>query len=191
MASCVRLPLLSGTHPLPTAFMRNQQTTTELPLGRVLSEHRVHAVHKWVGWLLAFGSLTPTVWLVLEQARAFARQLPLDKVGLRVGLAVFGAVVAFWQIRELLHSRGAHVRVCDQGLHLQVRGSSQSFRWTEIRRARVEGASSVRTLTLETAAGEQRLPEGLSDRWELVNAFRRQGLIDEAALPRSWQSHRP
>jgi hypothetical protein len=176
------------------ALMHNHSNDTKLDLGTVLSEHHVTRIHLWVVAYMILGALTPTVWLAVEQARAFARQVPLDKVGLRVGLAVFGAAFAFWRVREHLHQpwRGALVRVCEQGLHLQGRDRSQSWRWTEIRRARVETAQqSVRTLTLETAVGEQCLPEGLSDMWELVNAFRRHGLIDEAALPRSWQSHRP
>ena len=174
--------------------MHNRSNDTPRDLGTVLSEHHVTRVHLGLEVVLILSALTPTIWLAVEQARAFARQVPLDKVGLRVGLAVFGAAFAFWRVWEHLHQpwRGALVRVCEQGLHLQGRDRSQSWRWTEIRRARVHTHSqSVRTLTLETADGEQRLPEGLADMWELVNAFRRHGLIDEAALPRSWQPHRP
>lgn len=172
------------------AFMHNHSNDTPRHLGTVLSEHHVTRIYLGTVAFLILGALTPTVWLAVEQARAFARQVPLDKVGLRVGLAVFGAAFAFWYGRECLRFLGAHVRVCEHGLHLQLRDGSQSWRWNEIRRVRVETAKgSVETLTLETAVGEQRLPRGLSDGYVLVDAFVSRGLINEAELPRGWRLH--
>ena len=173
--------------------MHNRSNDTPRHLGTVLSEHHVPRLYlRTTGGVTSLISLAMAVWMVVETARAIDRQAPLDKVGLGVGLVVMLAVFAFWCGRESLRSLGAHVRVCEHGLHLQLRDGSQSWRWNEIRRARVETAKGgVETLTLETDVGEQRLPRGLSDVYVLVNAFVRRGLIDEAALPRWWRGYLP
>ena len=171
--------------------MHNRSNDTPRHLGTVLSEHHVTRLYLWIIGYGSLGSLAMAVWMVVETARAIDRQVP-DKVGLGVGLVVMFAAFAFWYGRECLRSLKAHVRVCEHGLHLQLRDGSQSWRWNEIRRTRVETAKgSVETLTLETAVGEQRLPKGLSDGYVLVNAFVRRGLINEAELPRGWRLHLP